>query len=217
MGVFHARAIVFDKDGVLLDTMPMIREAWAEWARSRGLDAAEVLSQIHMTGYELLERFAPSSDPAAEFRWIGAHQAAAEPDIVAYAGAAELLQRLQRDAWAVVTSARREVSIRHLRIGGLPLPEVLVAAEDTPRGKPYPAGYRLAAQRLGVPPELCVAVEDAPAGVRAARGAGMRVIAVTTTHEADALTEADAAIQSLDQLDVVSARGRLEVRIRLSS
>jgi sugar-phosphatase len=217
MAVFHARAIVFDKDGVLLDTMPMIREAWAEWARTRGLDAAEVLAHIHMTGYELLERFAPTSDPAAEFRWIGAHQAAAEPKIVAYAGAAELLQRLPRDAWAVVTSARREVSILHLRAGGLPVPEVLIAAEDTPRGKPDPAGYRLAAQRLGVPPGLCVAVEDAPAGVRAARGAGMRVIALTTTHEAGDLTEADAVAASLDRLEVLAANSRLEVRTRPSA
>jgi mannitol-1-/sugar-/sorbitol-6-phosphatase len=215
--VLHARAIVFDKDGVLLDTMAMIRETWAGWARARGLDPDEVLASIHMTGYELLARFVPTADPGAEFRWIGARQAALEPSIVAFGGAAELISRLPRNAWAVVTSARREVSIRHLGIAGLPVPDVLIAAEDTPRGKPDPAGYRLAAERLGVRADDCVVVEDAPAGVRAARDAGMSVVAVTTTHMADDLREADAIIGSLTQLEVVAADGDLAVRIRPSA
>lgn len=216
MSLFHVRAIVFDKDGVLLDTMPMIREAWADWARDRGLDPEQVLADIHMTGFELLKRFVPEADPAAEFRWIGARQAASEREIVAYPGAADLLRSLPKDRWAVVTSARREVSLRHLDIGGLPIPDVLVAAEDTPRGKPDPSGYRLAAGRLGVPAEQCVAVEDAPAGVRAARGAGMKVIALSTTHDVRDLTEADVVIGALGQIDVVAAGDRLEVRTRPS-
>jgi mannitol-1-/sugar-/sorbitol-6-phosphatase len=217
MDVLHARAIVFDKDGVLLDTMAMIRETWTGWALARGLDPDEVLASIHMTGYELLARFVPTADPAAEFGWIGARQAALEPSIAAFAGAAGLISSLPRDAWAVVTSARREVSIRHLGIAGLPVPDVLIAAEDTPRGKPDPAGYRLAAERLGVRANECVVVEDAPAGVRAARDAGMSVVAVTTTHTADELREAGAIIESLTQLEVAVADGDLAVRIRPSA
>ena len=197
MSDLHARAIVFDKDGVLVDTMAMIRAAWSAWAAARGLDREDVLSSIHMTGVELITRFAPSSDPAAELRWISAHQAESGPTIVPFPGARELLARLPRGAWAIVTSGRREPTLRHLQAAGLPLPDVLVAAEDTPRGKPDPAGYLLAAQRLGVPPDDCIAVEDTPAGVRAAADAGMYVVAVTNTHPASELTDADAVVPSL--------------------
>lgn len=204
MDVLHARAIVFDKDGVLLDTMAMIRSAWAEWATRQGVDPHEVLAEIHATAYELLARFAPAADPETELRWIGGRQAAREASISAFDGAAELLRSLPMDSWAIVTSARRQVSARHLEAAGLPVPRVLVCAEDTPRGKPDPAGYLLAARRLGVPPEDCVAVEDAPAGIRAARGAGMFVIGVTTTNAASALAEANAVVTSLRAIRVTA-------------
>jgi sugar-phosphatase len=211
MGAFHCRAIVFDKDGVLLDTMALIRSAWSEWAVARGLDADEVLASIHMTGYELLERFAPSADPATEFGWIGARQSAHEASIAAFDGAAHLLRSLPESSWAIVTSARREVSVRHLELAGLPVPRVLVCAEDTPRGKPDPAGFLLAAERLGVSASDCVAVEDAPAGVRAARDAGMFVVALTTTHDAASLAEANAVVPTLGEIDVDAGSDGLRV------
>lgn len=198
---------MFDKDGVLVDTMDMIRATWAEWALARGLDPAEVLAAIHMTAYELFDRFAPSADREAELRWIRARQSSSEPAIVAFEGATELLRRLPADAWAVVTSARREVSARHLELAGLPVPRVLVCAEDTPRGKPDPAGFLLAANRLGVSPERCLAVEDAPAGIKAASGAGMFVVAVTNTHSRSELSQADAIVSSLRELDVTLEGG----------
>jgi sugar-phosphatase len=211
--VLHARAIVFDKDGVLLDTMAMIRAVWSEWAAERGLDPAAVLAEIHRTAYELFDRFAPAADPAAELAWIGARQASREPSIAAFRGASELLQALPEGAWAVVTSARREVSARHLSAAGLRVPRVLICAEDTPVGKPDPAGYLLAAERLGVRPAECLAVEDAPAGVRAARAAGMFVVAVTTSHPPDDLREADAVIESLTELEVAAGPGGLTITL----
>ena len=217
MGVFHGRAIVFDKDGVLLDTMAMIRSTWAAWAVSRGLDPDAVLAEIHKTAYELLARFAPSSDPATELRWIGAHQAEHEQSIAAFAGARELLDALPAGAWAIVTSARREVSARHLQAAGLPVPGVFICAEDTPRGKPDPAGYVLAAERLGADPRECMAVEDAPAGVLAARGAGMFVLAVATTHGAKELAEAHAVVRSLRAIGVSRGGAGLTVTFREAS
>jgi sugar-phosphatase len=202
VGVFHAAAIIFDKDGVLLDTMALIRAAWADWAVKRGLDVDEVLASIHMTAFELIARYAPSADPVTEIRAIAESQAARESSIAPFDGARELVHRLPPDAWAIVTSARRDVALRHLDISGLPVPRVLISAEDTPRGKPDPAGYRLAAERLGARPERCIVVEDAPAGVRAAQAAGMFVIAVTTTHSDADLGEADAVIASVTELDV---------------
>lgn len=197
--------------------MAMIRSAWAEWAVDRGLDRDAVLAEIHRTAYELLARFAPSSDPAIELRWIGAHQAAYEASIAAFAGARELLDALPEGAWAIVTSARREVSARHLRAAGLPAPRVFICAEDTPRGKPDPAGFMLAAQQLGADARECLAVEDAPAGVRAAREAGMFVLAVTTTHGAEELREANAVVTDLRAIGVTGADGRLTVTFREAS
>lgn len=200
MADFHARAVVFDKDGVLVDTMTMIRAAWTEWAAARGLDAGDVLASIHMTGVELVNRFAPSCDPVVELNWVAARQSGLGRSIVAFPGASELIAELPRDRWAIVTSGRRETATGHLHEAGLPVPDVLITAEDTPRGKPDPAGYLLAAQRLGIPPGECLAVEDSPAGVQAAVDAGMFVVAVTNTCGAEELTHAHAVVGSLNEV-----------------
>ena len=209
MGEFRARAVLFDKDGVLLDTMAMIRSTWAEWAAHRGVDPVAVLASIHMTAYELFERFAPSADPQGEIRWIAARQAALEPSIKAFDGAAQLLASLPAGAWAVVTSARCEPSARHLRAAGLPVPSVLVCAEETPRGKPDPAGYLLAAARLDARPDDCMVVEDAPAGIRAGKAAGMFVVAIASTCDPPQLAEADANVPSIRSLRARSEDGAI--------
>ena len=201
-GSFDAGAIVFDLDGVLVDTMPAIRAAWAEWATSRGVSPDVVLSDIHLTALELIRKFAPTVDPVAEALNIASRQATLHTSVVAFDGAAGLIAGLPVGRWAIVTSARREPALRHLALAGLQVPQVLISAEDTPRGKPDPAGYRLAAQRLEVPANACLAVEDSPAGIRAARGAGMTALGVTNTHAASELREADAVIASLAGIDV---------------
>ena len=206
--------MVFDLDGVLVDTMPSIRSAWTQWAIDRNLAPAEVLASIHMTGVELVRRFAPEVDPLTEVRRISARQASTETALARFEGSLELLESLPPERWAIVTSARQEPALRHLTMAGLPVPRVLVTAEQTPRGKPDPAGYRLAAERLGVNPADCVAIEDSPGGVRAARAAGMTTLAVTNTHEPGELREADTVISSLLDLDVTVATGAITVRWR---
>lgn len=194
--------MVFDLDGVLVDTMPSIRAAWTQWAIDRNLAPAEVLASIHMTGVELVRRFAPEVDPLAEVRRISARQAGSETAPARFDGSLELLESLPPGRWAIVTSARQEPALRHLTMAGLPVPQVLVTAELTPRGKPDPAGYRLAAERLGVEARECVAIEDSPGGVEAARRAGMTTLGVTNTHEPSELREAHALISSLTDLEV---------------
>lgn len=204
MGLFHAAAMVFDLDGVLVDTMPSIRATWTRWAIERGLQPAEVLASIHMTGVELVRRFAPELDPHDEVRRISAGQAQREGPLGRFEGALDLLESLPEERWAIVTSARREPALRHLAMAGLPVPSVLVTAELTPRGKPDPSGYRLAAERLGFPSAGCFAVEDSPAGLRAAIDAGMFAAGVTNTHPAADLAHAGLVIASLTDLEVLT-------------
>jgi sugar-phosphatase len=128
---------------------------------------------------------------------VAVRQASLDVRIVALEGARELVGRLPRESWAVITSGRRGLALRHLELGQLPIPDVLVTAEDTPRGKPDPAGYLLAAERLGIGAARCLVIEDSPAGLRAARSAGMAVIAVTNTHPATELAGADVVVASL--------------------
>jgi sugar-phosphatase len=205
-----ARAILFDLDGVLVDSMPAVRAAWTDWAGRRGLTAETVLGSLHLTGEELVRKFAPGLDPADEAHAIAVRQAALDVRIAALEGAGGLLDRLPPDSWAVITSGRRALALRHLQLGRLPIPDVLVTAEDTPRGKPDPSGYLLAAERLGIPPAECLVIEDSPAGVGAARSAGMKVVAVTTSDAASDLGDADAVVASLVSVrPVLDPRGLL--------
>ena len=113
-----------------------------------------------------------------------------------------MLERLPRTAWAIVTSGTRAVALLRLRHLGLPVPPVLVCAEDVARGKPDPKGYLTAAKGLGVAPAVCVVIEDAPAGLQAARAAGMRALAICGTYGPDALAIADRVVPHLAALRI---------------
>lgn len=212
----RAAAVVFDLDGVLVDSMPAIRSHWATWARKVGTEPNALLADLHLTAEELIAKYAPHLDPASEAHRIAAEQAQTEIGITSFKGAQALLDSLPVNAWAVVTSARREIAIRHLALGGLPVPRVLVTAGDTIRGKPDPAGYRLAARLLHVSPFDCLAVEDSPAGVRAARSAGMTVLAVTSSHPEYELRHAHTMASSLAQLQLSATRDHDRTELRLS-
>jgi mannitol-1-/sugar-/sorbitol-6-phosphatase len=129
--------------------------------------------------------------------------------LVPYPSAGDLLAKLPPAAWAIVTSGSRAVARLRLEVSGLPIPQVVVTGEDVEQGKPDPQGYGLAAARLDFLPAECVVVEDAPPGIAAARAAGMRVIAVETTHPAERLQQADARVVSLSALRVEPRNGAL--------
>lgn len=201
---YRVKALALDLDGVLVDSMPAIRAFWADWAGRRGRRADEVLAALHLTAEELVREFAPDLDAEAEARAAAVTQAQMETGIVAFRGSRELLRQLPRGRWAVVTSGRRELALRHLLVAGLSVPDVLITAEDTPKGKPDPACYVLAASRLRCVPDQCLAIEDSPAGIAAARRAGMAVLAVPNSHAREDLTEAHLVIDSLASLRVTA-------------
>ena len=174
---------LFDIDGTLVDSTPAVERAWRIWAAENDLDAAAILQVSHgRRAKDTLADFVTPECVDAAYQRLLALEMADLDSVVALPEAAELLASLPRDRWAAVTSGGRELMSARLAAAGLPVPDVLVTAEDVDVGKPDPAGYLLAARRLGADPAECIVVEDAPAGLEAGCRAGCRVIAVATSH-----------------------------------
>ncbi|MBA3344531.1 MAG: HAD-IA family hydrolase [Gemmatimonadales bacterium] len=182
---FECSAVVFDLDGVLVDSAAYVEQQWRRWAAAKGLDPEPFLRVCHgRRALETIRLAAPHLDAEAELAaFVPTVEAGAEAAIGPLSGAARLLESLPAGSWGVATSGTRSVATARLRRAGLPVPAVLVGAEDVVRGKPSPDAYLLAATMLALEPSDCLVVEDAPAGVEAARSAGMPVIGVTTTHQ----------------------------------
>jgi sugar-phosphatase len=173
-------AFLFDMDGTLLDSSAVVERVWRNWAQRQGVDPETLLSVSHgVRSEDTIRRFATAAtDVARETDWILQAELNDIEGVVALAGVHALIERLQPEEWAIVTSATRDLARVRLRAAGLPLPRVLITAEDVERGKPDPQGFRKAATLLGVAIEKCLVFEDSPAGVAAAKAAGAHVAIV---------------------------------------
>lgn len=212
MPTFHCSAILFDLDGVLIDSTASIARRWKKWAEMQGLDPLRVVEVIHgRRTVEVIQLVAPHLDIAAEVQRL--EQSITDDADPAIPGAVALLQSLPADSWCVVTSGTRDLAIARMKVAGLPLPKVLVGADDVTKGKPDPEPYLKAAELLGFSPAECIVIEDAMAGVRAAHSGKMDVIALATTYEPDELKEADAVIKELGQIRVIQSQGKLRVEV----
>jgi sugar-phosphatase len=177
-------AFLFDMDGTILSSIASAERAWSAWAQRHGLDVASFLPTIHgVQSVETIRNLAlPGIDPIAEAALITQAEMDDVEGIDPIAGAGAFLSALPADRWAIVTSAPRELAARRLAAAGLPLPPLLISAEDAARGKPAPDCFLLAAERLGVGVEACLIFEDAPAGIAAAVAAHAPVVVITATH-----------------------------------
>jgi len=192
--------ILFDLDGVLVDSTECVERSWRTWAVRRGLDPERVMQVAHgRRTIETVALVAPHLSLADEVAALEGVEAQTTEGVYEIPGARELLERLPGDAWAIVTSGVRAVATLRIRHTGLPMPRVLVCADEINRGKPDPEGYLTAAARLGRAPADCVVIEDTPPGLEAARAAGMRSIGVAGTYPASALI-ADLVVPSLTGL-----------------
>jgi sugar-phosphatase len=198
MNEIICKAIIFDLDGVLVDSSAVVERHWQEWADKHSLDMAVLHPIMHgRRAIETMHMVAPHLDIEAEAAEFAAIEAAENNGLLPLEGAAALLQSLPPERWGVATSGTRAIATARLKAGGLPIPKVLVTADDVQRGKPSPDPYLLAAERLAVSPADCLVFEDAPAGVQAAVSAGMRVIGVSTSHAPDELSQSDMVLESL--------------------
>lgn len=208
-------AILFDLDGVLIDSTENITRHWREWAQQHNLDVNAIMQVAHgRRSIETIRMVAPYLPVEEEARRLEAMEVADTAGIATIDGAPDLLRSLPPDAWAIVTSGSRALATARLQSRSLPVPQVMVTADDVINGKPDPEPYAKAAQVLGLAPAQCVVVEDAPAGLASAAAAGMRTVGVAFTHGADELGEAVVVAPRLRDIQVVPGRReRLAIRI----
>jgi mannitol-1-/sugar-/sorbitol-6-phosphatase len=185
--------LLFDMDGVLVDSTPAVARVWTRWAARHGFDAAEVVHRAHgRPSITTIREYLPDGDHLAENREIERDEITDLDGVVPLPGALELLSALPRGRWTIVTSCSRRLAEVRLKTSGLPRPEVFVTSSDITNGKPAPDPYLKGAEVLGFSPRDCVVVEDAPAGVRSGKAAGTRVIALRTTMTEKELWDAGA-------------------------
>ena len=219
MPSFHCSAILFDLDGVLVDSTRVVAHQYTRWALENGLDPVEVMKAAHgVRTVEVIQRVAPHLDAVAETKKIEDREAAAD-GIVPIPGAVALLNSIPRGRWCVVTSGTRYLATTRMRKFGIPVPEILVTADDVKNGKPDPEPYRKGAELLNVNAADCLVVEDAPAGIRSAHAAGMKVISLPSTYPVSELCEADVIVSGLAaiQVTVNGTRGKGFLQVSLKS
>ena len=210
----RANALLFDLDGVLVDSAECVRSVCTSWALARGLDPDLVLRTAQgRRVQETVRAVAPHLDADEEVAVLVDTEARTTSGLYPVPGAAALVASLPPRAWAIVTSGARAVAMLRLRHVNLPIPQTLITADDVAHGKPHPEGYLAAARALGLASEACVVVEDAPPGIEAARAAGMRSIGIAGTFPASALGHATVVLPALSALRVRATpeEGGLEI------
>ncbi|MGQ9573330.1 MAG: HAD family hydrolase [Dehalococcoidia bacterium] len=209
-------AVLWDLDGVLVDTAPFHFQAWQELFRSlgKGFSEADFRRTFGLRNDAILKDILGELTPAEVERLAGRKEGLYREKVAgrvtAMPGAVELLRRLQREGrkMAIVSSTPRgnvRVVLRSLGLEGLFA--VVVAEEDAPKGKPDPQGFLVAAEKLGVEAAECVVIEDAPGGVEAAKRAGMHCIGLASSRPRETLAAADLVVDSLEEEAVYSFLG----------
>jgi|1186.fasta_scaffold365703_1 sugar-phosphatase len=196
----RVEGVLCDLDGVLVDSTPAILRTWRRFAERHGLDWELVDRTIHgRPARESVALLVPDADVDAEAALLDDWEVTDVADVRALPGALELRARVPEHRFAVVTSCGDRLARARLTAAGIEPPEALVTFDSVSAGKPAPDCYLEGARRLGLPPERCMAIEDAPLGLQAARAAGATTAAVTTTHSANEL-DADIVVGTLAEL-----------------
>ena len=186
-------AVLFDLDGVLINSTPAVARVWRKWAIEHGFNPEEVVAKAHgRPSLTTVRDFLPNADHEAENREVERREIADLAGVVPLPGAQELLQALPSDRWTIVTSCTRKLAEVRIQAAGLPLPAKLVTSNDIQHGKPAPEPYLKGAAKLGYPAEDCIVLEDVPAGIRSGKSARARVIGIFGTLGPDELRAAGA-------------------------
>jgi len=208
MIAIRCSALLFDLDGVLIDSTPAVARVWHRWAVERGLDPETVVRMAHgrpsrTTIRELLPGV--DIDIDREDREVERRELADLDGVVLLPGARELLNILPPERWTIATSCTRPLAEVRLHAAGLPIPKTMITSSDVKIGKPDPEPYLKAAAKLGFAASDCIVVEDVPAGIRAGKAAGARVIAFMTTAARRDLEDAGAGWIVQNCSDIVAS------------
>ena len=186
-------ALLFDLDGVLINSTPAVARVWTKWALEHGFNPDEVVGRAHgRPSLTTVCEYLPHADHEAENKEVERREIEDLEGVVPLPGSLALLDSLPEDRWTIVTSCTRALAEVRIRAAGLPLPAKLITSNDIQHGKPNPEPFLKGASVLGFPAAECVVLEDVPAGVRAGKAAGARVIAFTTTVSEEVLHQAGA-------------------------
>jgi sugar-phosphatase len=209
-------ALLFDLDGVLIDSTPAVARVWRQWALEHGFDPDMVVHKAHgRPSRSTIRELLPNADVDREDREVERREMDDLDGVVLLPGAHELLSALPPDRWTIATSCTRPLAEVRLRAAGLPIPRTMVTSSDVTIGKPDPEPYLKAAAKLGFPASDCIVLEDAPAGVRAGKAAGSRVIAFLTTMSRHDLEDAGADRIVQDCSGIVAAVGGRNLQLSL--
>ncbi len=192
----NASAMLFDLDGVLIDSTPAVARVWTQWAIRHGFDPEKTVREAHgRPSIESIRELLPAADHEAENREVERQEIEDTGGVVPLPGALALLTSLPPNRWAIVTSCTRPLAEVRIRTAGLPVPPTMITSSDINNGKPHPEPYITGARALGFTPDACLVVEDVPAGIRSGKAAGAQVIALRTT-----LSDADLIAAGADWL-----------------
>jgi sugar-phosphatase len=212
----HCRGVLFDLDGVLVDSTPAVARVWTIWAKKHGFVPDEVVRRAHgRPSITTIRELLPTGDYEAENREVERGEIEDVDGVIPLPGALEILQALPQNRWAIATSCTRRLAEVRIRAAGLPMPKDLVTSSDVQRGKPDPEPYIKAAKALGFTPADCIVAEDAPAGIRAGKAAGCRVLALRTTAPDAELIEAgtDWIVNDLASLRLDTSTGNDQLEL----
>jgi mannitol-1-/sugar-/sorbitol-6-phosphatase len=216
--ILSCQAALFDLDGVLVDSTVAVERVWRKWAHAHNINPDSIMEKAHgRRSVETLRMVAPHMDAEKENLIVERMEIEDKEGIVSIAGANELLGSLPLDRFMIVTSATAALAAARLQYAGFRVPDRMVTSEDVDQGKPFPEPYLKGAAALGFAPADCVVFEDTPAGIQAGKAAGMRVVALTSTYEAEELTAADAIIDSLAAVKARLQKGILCLELEVGS
>jgi len=186
-------ALLFDLDGVLIDSTPAVARVWRRWAIERGFHPEEVVARAHgRPSLATVREYLPNANHEAENREVERQEIADLEGVVPLPGALDLLASLPAPRWTIVTSCTRRLAEVRIKAAGLPLPVKMITSSDINHGKPHPEPYLKGASLLGFSAAECIVLEDVPAGVRAGKAAGAKVVAFPSTVSSRLLQEAGA-------------------------